>query len=95
MIIHALLNLYTCIIDREEIPNSFKLAVKIPIPKGNKKGKMFDDHRGISLLSCINKVLERIVLSRLQRQQTVSIIHSRVDIKNTKMLSRHVLQLKR
>ena len=68
MIIHALLNLYTCIIDREEIPSSFKLAVKIPIPKGNKKGKMFDDHRGISLLSCINKVLERIVLSRLQRQ---------------------------
>ncbi len=94
MIIHALLNLYTCIIVREEIPNSFKLAVKIPIPKGNKKGKMFDDHRGISLLSCINKVLERIVLSRLQRQQNCQ-HHSRVDIKNTKMLSRHVLQLKR
>ena len=69
MIIHALLNIYTCIIDRKEIPNSFKLAVKILIPKGNKKGKMFDDHRGISLLFCINKVLERIVLSRLQRQQ--------------------------
>jgi hypothetical protein len=69
MIIHALLNIYKCIIDREEIPSSFKLAVKIPIPKGNKKTHMFDDHRGISLLPGINKVLERIVLSRLQKQQ--------------------------
>jgi hypothetical protein len=30
---------------------------------------MFDDHRGISLLPCVNKILERIVLSQLQKQQ--------------------------
>ncbi len=34
-----------CIIDREEIPNSFKIVVKIPILKSNKKMHMFDDDR--------------------------------------------------
>ena len=66
--VRALLKSYNCIIEREEIPGSFKLAVKIPILKSNKKTHTFDDHRGISLLSSINKVLERLVLSRLQKQ---------------------------
>ena len=66
IVVRALLKLYTCIIDWEEIPNLFKLAIKIPILKSNKKTHTFDDHRGISLLSSINKVLERIVLLRLK-----------------------------
>ena len=36
--------------------------------KSNKKTYTFDDHRGISLLSSVNKVLERIVLIRLKRK---------------------------
>ena len=66
--VRALLKFYNCIIDRKEIPDSFKLAAKIPIIKSNKNTYTFDDHRGISLLSSINKVLERILLSRLQKQ---------------------------
>ena len=46
--VRTLLKFYNCIIDREEIPDSFKLAVKIPILKSNKKTHTFDDHRGIS-----------------------------------------------
>ena len=78
--VHALFKFYNCIIDREEIPDSFKLAVKIPILKSIKKMHMFDDHCRISSLSFINKILEHIVLSRLdphllqggyQKQQNV------------------------
>jgi sarcosine oxidase/L-pipecolate oxidase len=56
------------IIESEKNPVCFKLAIKIPIPKGNKKSRSFDDHRGISLLPSINKILERIVLSRLLKE---------------------------
>lgn len=67
IITQILLKLYNCITEIEEIPKSFKLAIKIPIPKKNKEVRSFDNHRGISLLTSFNKVLERIVLSRLQK----------------------------
>jgi hypothetical protein len=68
VVIDALLRLFNLIIESEKIPVCFKLAIKIPIPKGNKNSRSFDDHRGISLLPSINKILERIVLSRLLRE---------------------------
>ena len=72
IIVELLLKLFSYIIELEEIPKSFKMAIKIPIPKGNKTSRTFDDHRGISLLPCINKMLERIVLSRLQKEEKYS-----------------------
>ena len=80
-----LLKLYTCIIDKEEIPNLFKLALKIPILKSNKKTYTFDDHRGITLLSSINKVLERIVLIRLKRKTNCRPDPLQVFIKKNRM----------
>ena len=68
VVIDALLNLCNLIIKTENFPISFKLAIKIPIPKGNKNSRTFDDHRGISLLPSVNKILERIVLSRLLKE---------------------------
>lgn len=61
-----LVQLFNSIINLVYIPSSFKLAVKIPIPKGGKVfAWTFDDHRGISLLTTFNKILERIVLQRI------------------------------
>ena len=85
IIVQALLKLYTCIIDKEEIPNLFKLALKIPILKSNKKTYTFDDHRGITLLSSINKVLERIVLIRLKRKTNCRPDPLQVFIKKNRM----------
>lgn len=64
-----LVQLFNSIIKREYIPWSFKLGVKIPIPKGRKTGVYtFDDYRGISLLTSFNKIMERLVLLRIQKK---------------------------
>ena len=47
----ALAYLFNRIVNEENIPRSFKLAVKIPIPKSNKDNMTFDNSRGISLLT--------------------------------------------
>ena len=62
-----MLSLFNMIITKEEIPASFKIAVKIPLPKSqNGKKSGFDDHRGISLLPAFDKILQRIILNRMQ-----------------------------
>ena len=62
-----LLSLFNMIIMKEEIPASFKIAIKIPLPKShNGKKSGFDDHRGISLLPAFDKILQRIILNRMQ-----------------------------
>lgn len=62
-----LVQLFNSIIKREYIPWSFKLGVKIPIPKGRKTGVYtFDDYRGIS--ASFNKIMERLVLLRIQEK---------------------------
>ena len=64
-----LVQLFNSIIKTEYILSSFKLAVKLPIPKGGKIfACTFDDHRGISLLTTFNKILERLVLSRINQK---------------------------
>ncbi|CAB4009792.1 Hypothetical predicted protein, partial [Paramuricea clavata] len=50
IIVELLLKLFSYVIELEEIPKFFKMAIKIPIPKGNKTSRTYDDHRGISLL---------------------------------------------
>ena len=62
-----MLSLFNMIIMEEEIPACFKIAIKIPIPKShNGKNSGFDDHRGISLLPAFDKILQRIILNRIQ-----------------------------
>ena len=47
------------------LPPSLKRATVIPIPKGSDPSK---GYRPISLLSCLVKVLERVITKRLRRQ---------------------------
>jgi hypothetical protein len=54
------------------VADLWEMAIKIPFPKGNRTSRTFDDHRGNSLLPSIHKMLERIVLSRLQKEEKYS-----------------------
>lgn len=45
-------------------PNKFKLAHVIPIYKNSKKSEM-TNYRPISLLTCMSKILEKIIFDRL------------------------------
>ena len=58
-----LINLAFC----KGIPNDWKIAVITMIPKKNLRSTDPSDYRPISLLSCISKVLERIVKTRLYK----------------------------
>ena len=52
---------------KEEISASFKIVIKIHLPKShNGKKSGFDDHRGISPLPAFDKILQRIILKRIQ-----------------------------
>ena len=57
----ALAYLFNRIVNEENIPRSFKLAVKIPIHKSNKDNMTFDNSRGISLLTTFNEIFESII----------------------------------
>ena len=66
-LVSNLLSLLNMIIMKEEIPASFKIAIKIPLPRShNGKKSALDDHRGISLLPAFDKILQRIILNRMQ-----------------------------
>lgn len=70
---HMLL-LFNAIMTEEQIPESFKIAIKIPIPKGRKKqARGFDEHRGISLLPVFDKILQRLILNRIQMRPSTPI----------------------
>lgn len=51
-------------------PKSFKIAKVIPIPKPGKDLRNTSSYRPISLLSCIGKLLEKIILNRLLHHVT-------------------------
>ena len=64
-----LVQLFYTVIQSEYIPSAFKLAIKIPVPKSGKAfACTFDDYRGISLLTSFNKILERLILSRINQK---------------------------
>ena len=48
-----------------KIPNTWKKAIMIPIPKHGKQRNRVDSYRPISLTICACKLMERIVNSRL------------------------------
>ena len=60
-----LLSLYNNILDTSIIPHDWKTATLIPIPKNNTDKNTIKGYRPISLISCLSKVLERIVANRI------------------------------
>ena len=61
-----LAKLFTYTINTNTIPQIWKTAKIIPIPKPNKDKNQGKSYRPISLLSNIAKTLERIILNRIQ-----------------------------
>ena len=64
--IKHLAKLFTYTINTNTIPQIWKTAKIIPIPKPNKDKNLGKSYRPISLLSNIAKTLERIILNRIQ-----------------------------
>lgn len=60
----SLLQLYNMSLTAGRVPKTWKRQITVPIPK---RGDMTNP-RPISLLSCINKVMERVLLPRLQHK---------------------------
>ena len=60
-----LLNLFNNIFDTGTIPQSWKMALIIPIPKPEKNLTLPESYRPISLLSGLGKLLEKILCKRL------------------------------
>jgi hypothetical protein len=64
-LLHHIVLLFIAIVCVEHIPLSFKLAVKVPIPKDITGNKTFDNHRGISLMPVLDKILQKLVSNRI------------------------------
>lgn len=60
-----LLSLYNNIFNNGTIPQAWKVATIIPIPKPNKDHSTLSGYRPISLLPCASKILEKIVSKRI------------------------------
>ncbi|XP_049316160.1 RNA-directed DNA polymerase from mobile element jockey isoform X1 [Bactrocera dorsalis] len=60
-----LITLYNNILKQGIVPQEWKKATIIPIPKPNKSSASISDFRPISLIPCIAKVLEKIISKRL------------------------------
>ena len=65
--IKHLSKLFTITINRNIIPQIWKLAKIVPIPKPNKDKNEGKSYRPISLLSNIAKILERVILARVEQ----------------------------
>ena len=63
--ISYLLNLFNNVFNSSIIPQSWKSALVLPIPKPDKDLTLSDSYRPISLLSCIGKLMEKILCNRL------------------------------
>ena len=71
-----ILELFNNIFEKGIYPQSWKTAIVIPIPKPNKPSSEIGGYRPISLLPCMGKILEKIVVKRLSwftnRNQLIS-----------------------
>jgi hypothetical protein len=60
-----LLSMYEDICSKRNLPKEWRSAIVIPILKPGKNPTIAESYRPISLISCLYKVLERIVNKRL------------------------------
>ena len=66
-----LLGIVNAILEMEEIPSSFKLGSICPVYKGGGKDPLLaNNYRGITMNSIFSKVLETLILSRLESTLT-------------------------
>jgi ribonuclease HI len=63
--IKLLLDIYNYIFCQKEFPNQWRIAIVIPIPKPGKDPRNSTNYRPISLTSCLCKLLEKMVNTRL------------------------------
>lgn len=63
----GLANIANALFKLGHFPASWKLAHVVPIPKPGKDLKFPQNHRPVSLLSNLSKVIERLLLTRIQR----------------------------
>ena len=60
-------NILNSVVELEVIPDALKSVVMVPVYKGGGKDPLkVDSYRGVTLMSVIAKVLEFLVLGRLQ-----------------------------
>ena len=65
---HHLAALFNTLLTLCYVPESFRTGYTVPIPKGPDKDiRIPSNYRGISLLSNISKVFEKLILKRLQK----------------------------
>lgn len=60
-----LLTLYNDILSTGIIPQNWKAATIIPVPKRQKNNQLAGSYRPISLISCLSKLVEKIIATRL------------------------------
>lgn len=65
LVISLLTGLFNCCLKLSYFPNDWKIAKIIPIPKNRHLSNVPDQFRPISLLSCLGKCFEKLILRRL------------------------------
>ena len=87
--------LFTCCFKTGYFPDKWKCAKTIMIAKPGKDKKMVQSYRPISLLSCLSKLLERIIAKRLSSymEQNKLFAETQSGFRAGKMTSEHILSL--
>lgn len=70
LVVHLMV-LFNAMISAAHIPEAFQLGLVIPIPKGhNKHLSVPNNYRGITILSNISKVLEKLLMLKILQQNS-------------------------
>lgn len=69
--IHLLAILFSMCVKMAYFPITWKIAKTIPIPNPGKDRKEITSYRPIALLSCLGKLFERIIHSRMSAEMEV------------------------
>ena len=87
--------LFSCCLHIGYFPDKWKCAKTILIPKPGKDPKQAKNHRPISLLSCLGKILERILAKRLSTHMEKNNLFaaSQSGFRAGRMTSEHTLHM--
>ena len=87
--------LFSCCFKIGYFPDKWKSAKTILLPKPGKDAKQAKNHRPISLLSCLGKILERILAKRLSTymEQNKLFAESQSGFRTGRMTSEHTLHM--
>jgi hypothetical protein len=87
--------LISCCLQIGYFPDKWKHAKTILIPKPGKDPKVAKNHRPISLLSCLGKILERILAKRLSEHMEVKKLFkdTQSGFRAGRMTSEHILHI--